>query len=191
MSALLAVCGWFCSGRFRCTEPGSCCRWFPIAAILQCSAKKEIPCHPERSPALFLARRSLAGAGRREGSAFWGTTQSLLGTELMQHYESSVEPRFELAIVSDLSHHFEGSCSNSGFSVNSLSLMTSNSRSQSFLPDDLRRILWGPVGVGIVEGVCPTNLSSMYISAPVGSEVIRRFPTPSDCAATGDAVDCG
>jgi hypothetical protein len=29
-----------------------------------------ITCHPERSPALFLSRRSLAGAGRSEGSAF-------------------------------------------------------------------------------------------------------------------------
>jgi hypothetical protein len=32
--------------------------------------EKRITCHPERSPALFLSRRGLAGAGRREGSAF-------------------------------------------------------------------------------------------------------------------------
>jgi len=31
--------------------------------------------HPERSPALFLSRRILAGAGRREGSAFFACAQ--------------------------------------------------------------------------------------------------------------------
>jgi hypothetical protein len=42
--------------------------------------KNDMECHPERIPALFLSRRSLAGAGRREGSAFCGNSwQFFLG----------------------------------------------------------------------------------------------------------------
>jgi hypothetical protein len=45
----------------RCLVSGEASRFAVITAA----------CHRERSPALFfLARRSLAGAGRREGSAF-------------------------------------------------------------------------------------------------------------------------
>ena len=39
------------------------------AAVMQC--------HPERSPALFLSRRILAGEGRKGGSAFRGTIDNL------------------------------------------------------------------------------------------------------------------
>jgi len=40
-------------------------------------ANEKITCHPERSPALFLSRRILAGEGRKGGSAFRGTIDNL------------------------------------------------------------------------------------------------------------------
>src|SRR5277367_1137277 len=45
---------------------------------LQGSPHQTTWCHPERSPALFLSRRSLAGAGRREGSAFCRSGERLI-----------------------------------------------------------------------------------------------------------------
>jgi len=38
---------------------------------------EKITCHPERSPALFLSRRILAGEGRKGGSGFRGTIDNL------------------------------------------------------------------------------------------------------------------
>jgi hypothetical protein len=46
-------------------------------------------CHPERSPARFIPRRSLAGAGRREGSAFRGTIQPFGRTERSTRCENA------------------------------------------------------------------------------------------------------
>src|SRR5271156_1230349 len=59
---------------------------------LRSQADVTLTCHPERSLALLSSRRILAGAGRREGSAFCGTAQKTASECLNRKGGASAPP---------------------------------------------------------------------------------------------------